>query len=62
MQINQTTDGFTLTHQGKILFSHSSSAPAIFLGCGNEKMEIYRGNFEIEDYLETRVALAHAEL
>jgi sulfoquinovosidase len=44
------------------LLRHRSDAPAFFGGSGRLRMEMYRGNFTIEDYLEERVALREARL
>lgn len=47
---------------GRTLFEHTPHAPAVFVGCGVERMDMYRGNFDIEDYVEERVALRDARL
>jgi sulfoquinovosidase len=35
-------------------------APCLFVGHGEARMDMYRGNFDIEDYVIERVPLAHA--
>ncbi|MCM2291022.1 alpha-glucosidase [Allorhizobium sp. BGMRC 0089] len=62
MQLSPLADGFALHLDGRIIIRHSTVEPAIFVGRGQERMEMYRGNFAIEDYLVERVALAHAEI
>jgi alpha-glucosidase len=62
MKLQQTETGFTLSFGGRTLLDHSEAAPAIFAGHGEERMDMYRGNFEIEDYVIERRALAHAEI
>nr|WP_307158082.1 alpha-glucosidase [Rhizobium paknamense] len=52
--------GFTLSLNGMILIDQSPDHPAFYVGRGRERMDMYRGNFEIEDYLEERVPLTHA--
>ena len=42
---------------GKLLLRHTSSAPALFLGCGKETIRMFRGNFDINDRVEERIAL-----
>jgi alpha-glucosidase len=44
----------------RTLFEHAPDAPAVFVGHGVEKMAMYRGNFDISDYVEERVALRDA--
>src|SRR5690606_31309866 len=60
MHIRTTPDGFDLLLDGRLILSHRSDAPALFVGRGEERMDMYRGNFDIEDYVVERVPLAHA--
>lgn len=53
-------DGFSLSVSGKLLLRHRADAPSLFVGRGEERMDMYRGNFDIEDYVVERVALRHA--
>ncbi len=53
-------DGFELTINGTPVFRHTTECPSIFVGKGQERMDMYRGNFDIEDYVVERVALRHA--
>lgn len=62
MQLIVIDGGFEIRHNETLLFAHTAAQPAFFVGHGEEKMEIYRGNFDIEDYLESRVALTHARI
>lgn len=39
------------------LLSHSSEAPMLFIGRGEPSIDMYRGNFKIEDYVESRIPL-----
>jgi len=55
--INQSTQGFDLLYQGKNLISHSLSHPFAYVGVGQETIEMYRGNFEIEDRIISRIPL-----
>lgn len=50
-------DGFELTINGTPVFRHTTECPSIFVGKGQERMDMYRGNFDIEDYVVERVAL-----
>jgi sulfoquinovosidase len=60
MRIQTTAHGFDLTLDDKLILRHRIDAPCLFVGRGEERMEMYRGNFDIEDYLVERVPLAHA--
>lgn len=62
MQIDLIPGGFTLSLDGREILRHSAAAPALFVGHGEERMDMYRGNFEIEDYVVERTALPHVEI
>jgi alpha-glucosidase len=60
MQIQTTPGGFDLVLDGKVLLCHRSSAPCLYVGRGEPRIDMYRGNFDIEDYVAERTPLAHA--
>ncbi|MBQ0824188.1 alpha-glucosidase [Microvirga sp. HBU67558] len=60
MQIQKTADGFDLILDGRPILRHRSDAPCLFVGQGDARMDMYRGNFDIEDYVVERTPLAHA--
>ena len=60
MQILTTAAGFDLVLDGRMLLRHRSDAPCLFVGQGDARMDMYRGNFDIEDYVVERTPLAHA--
>ncbi|MQB22488.1 alpha-glucosidase [Agrobacterium tumefaciens] len=62
MHFQKTANGFELAINGSTVLRHSTDASCIFVGKGEERMDMYRGNFDIEDYVVERVALTHAEL
>ncbi|KQM32294.1 alpha-glucosidase [Rhizobium sp. Leaf68] len=62
MHFQKTANGFELAINGTAVLHHSADAPCFFVGKGEERMDMYRGNFDIEDYVVERVALTHAEL
>ncbi|MCB8838798.1 alpha-glucosidase [Aurantimonas sp. VKM B-3413] len=62
MQILSRDGGFDLILGGRPILSHRSDAPFLFVGRGEERMEMYRGNFDIEDYVTARIPLTHAEV
>ncbi|WP_083004945.1 alpha-glucosidase [Halomonas sp. GT] len=59
MQVTYQRDQLRLSMGGEDLLVHTPESPAFFIGYGREKMEMYCGNFEIQDYLESREALRH---
>ncbi|WP_312222789.1 alpha-glucosidase [Rhizobium rhizoryzae] len=60
MQINLIPGGFSISLNGLEILRHTAASPALFVGHGEERMDMYRGNFEIDDYVVERTPLAHA--
>lgn len=54
--IEQTGDGFILSLDGTRLFRHSDASPALFLGRGDERITMFRGNFDVRDRVSRRIA------
>jgi alpha-glucosidase len=50
-------EGFDLLHGDVSILSHRNDAPAISIGIGAPDLEMVRGNFRIDDIVETRLAL-----
>jgi len=48
---------WSLLNRDKILLHSSPRFPMIYVGRGEESVGMYRGNFQIEDYLTERIAL-----
>lgn len=57
-----TGGGFTLSLAGRTLLRHTQEAPCVFAGIGAETIAVYRGNFDITDYVEERAPLAHVTI
>lgn len=55
--LQQDAGTFTLTCAGRVLLRHSAERPCCYVGHGNATMAMYRGNFDIEDYVEERCPL-----
>ncbi|MBO4914553.1 MAG: alpha-glucosidase, partial [Oscillospiraceae bacterium] len=55
--ISGSGDGFVLSLGGKRLIRHDSAHPALFLGHGDEKISMFRGNFDVRDRVSQRIAL-----
>lgn len=62
MRINIIDGGFDLVLANRTILSHRPDRPAIFVGRGDERMEMYRGNFEIEDYVSARLPLDRSDV
>ena len=57
--MNGSWDGqsWELEHGGNVLLHSSPRRPMVYVGTGNEHIEMYRGNFKIEDYITERTPL-----
>ncbi len=57
-----TSHGFVLSMAGREILRHTPDAPCLFVGTGEARMDMYRGNFDIEDYVVERTPLRHGEI
>lgn len=57
MELVKLNDGFKLLYQDKCIIHHTAENPSIYIGYGNETVEMYRGNFDIKDYVIERYPL-----
>ena len=62
MILAPTADGFSLQLAGRELLRHSADQPCLFVGQGEARMDMVRGNFDIEDYISERSPLAHVHI
>lgn len=62
MNLEISDNGFTLSIEGRAILTHRPENPCLFVGKGHERMDMYRGNFDIEDYVVERSPLTHAEI
>ncbi|MFT4145402.1 MAG: alpha-glucosidase [Mobilitalea sp.] len=53
---------FSLVYNGKTILEHSFEKPMIYVGYGEEHLDMYRGNFDIKDYIVERNALRNAKI
>ena len=53
---------YRLLYNGRLLLSESRNSPMLFVGHGEESVDMYRGNFKIEDYLIERRTLSVTSL
>ncbi len=57
MKLNFSENTFSLLHKGREVIKHSHDVPAFFLGKGDATFNMYRGNFDIFDYVTERLPL-----
>lgn len=62
MEFELSKDGFRLKHNDKDLLVHSKENPLIYVGYGEETIDMYRGNFKIEDYVVERYPLRNISI
>lgn len=57
MEIYLEQNALTVRQGDKVLLRHSAAEPMLYLGRGEPEIDMYRGNFRIEDYVTERVPL-----
>ncbi|UOQ45509.1 alpha-glucosidase [Halobacillus salinarum] len=60
LQLKKRNEGFEIYLEGRKILAHTSKSPCLYVGSGIDKMEMYRGNFDIEDYIVERIGLREA--
>ncbi|MBN8436331.1 alpha-glucosidase [Priestia flexa] len=55
--LKEIDNGFELFFNNQLFIKHTVEKPSIFVGVGKENIEMYRGNFNIKDYLVERIGL-----
>ena len=50
-------DGIEILYKNQIIIRHNILKPAFYVGTGSETIDAYRGNYKIEDYIESRIPL-----
>lgn len=50
--------GLRLSYQGRTILRCTPEKPLVYAGCGEETMDMYRGNYKIEDYVVERYPLS----
>lgn len=58
MHASWNGSAWELNHNGQTLLYSSLESPMIYAGVGSERIDMYRGNFLIEDYVVERVPLS----
>jgi alpha-glucosidase len=62
MQLERSGERWSICLGGRTLIRYAPRQPFLYVGRGRERMEMYRGNFVIEDYLVERVGLDHVDI
>ncbi len=62
MELIILEDGFKLLYQNQCILNHSAENPSVYIGYGNETVGMYRGNFDIKDYVIERYALRNVSV
>ncbi|MGI8315965.1 alpha-glucosidase [Halobacillus mangrovi] len=62
LNVHVKENEFKIEVEGRTLLHHTQSSPCIYVGLGKEKVEMYRGNYDIEDYVEERFGLRYAKV
>lgn len=62
VELKEIKDGFEVSIQGIKIIEHTINQPMFYIGHGEESIDMYRGNFEITDYLIERTALRYFQL
>lgn len=57
MKLIRNGNEFALKHGSETILEYRKDLPMIYVGCGKENVDMYRGNFKIEDYVTERRAL-----
>lgn len=62
LEVYHEENYFEVIVNGKLILRHSPTAPCIYVGNGQQDIEMYRGNFDIKDNVEERIGLRYAEV
>ncbi len=62
ISFNQDESSLNIIYNDKIIAMHSQDVPFILVGLGDEDIEFFRGNFEIDDNIKTKVPLESVEM
>ncbi|MBO6017724.1 MAG: alpha-glucosidase, partial [Oscillospiraceae bacterium] len=54
MKLHFSEKEWSLEHHGSVLLRSDAEQPLLYAGIGQETVDMYRGNFQIEDYVTER--------
>lgn len=55
--MTQHNEEIRVKYSGRLVFFHTPKEPGIYIGKGKETVEMYRGNFDMSDYVLERIGL-----
>ena len=55
-------DGFKLLYNKQEIITHTNEKPFIYVGYGEETVDMYRGNFKIDDYIIERYPIRNVTI
>lgn len=58
MRVTWENGTLQLEDGGHVILAHSSESPMVYVGYGEETVDMYRGNYKIEDYVVERRGLS----
>lgn len=62
IDLKVTAEGFTLVFNQRLLLEHSIKQPCLWIGNGIADIDMFRGNFHIEDRLNEKIALTECQV
>lgn len=62
MQLERSGERWVISVDGRAVIRYAPSEPFLYVGRGAGRMDMYRGNFEIEDYVIERLGLDHVDV
>ncbi len=62
MELILLEKGFKLAHQNQDIITHTNDNPFVYVGYGEETIDMYRGNFKIDDYIVERYPLKNVSI
>lgn len=57
IRFTQHQGKISVNYDGRLVFSHTPREPGLYVGKGKETVEMYRGNFDMSDYVSERIGL-----
>lgn len=60
LALTTSPGGFSLTYQQRLILRHTPDAACLWTGAGTADIEMFRGNFSIQDRLNEKIALTDA--
>lgn len=62
MEITLNNNNLLLYVHGREIIKHTNKSPFVYVGKGEATFDMYRGNYDIKDYVTERIALTEIEI